>query len=239
MTTSILGNQILEPTIMVVGMGIFGFLIVLLLSTLRLSKAVKDIAAVSAIAPLQGDIRELEIAISRSQRELDQGLRAAVAEGMTQGLTAAFKHVQDGNLAHRAELATFGTALTDSLGRISQEAGLLSEKVATSLIEVRDVLSKRLAAAEQSAADGRMTLVRDTTGAILLAREQIEASMTVFGTQQESRLNLLDSSVKEGGATVQGIGDFPEDGHRASLLSQSSYRSSSEKFWRAAGSTPR
>lgn len=150
-------------------------------------------------------LRESSDDLREALTELDQGLRAAVAGGMKDGLVTAFEQVQAGTLAQTNELARFGTALKEDIGTVKTEVGSLSDKVTTALAGMTTVLSDKLSVAETAAADGRANLLRDTTAAILRAREEIDLSLKKFGGEQEVRLGALDTTVKDGGNAVQTV----------------------------------
>lgn len=205
---SSVSNEIalIETSVLVV---LLTFLVCFVIQFRAMAKITRnlDVGGMPAALIVQFDkaLRESSDNLRKGLTELDQGLRAAVAGGMKEGLVTAFERVQAGTLAQTNELARFGTALKEDIGTVKVEVGTLSDKVTTALAGMTTLLSDKLSAAETSAAEGRANLLRDTTAAILRAREEIDLSLKKFGSEQEVRLGAMDTTVREGGTSVQTV----------------------------------
>lgn len=203
-------SAMLEASILMVLLAVVVCFVLHLRAMSRLAQCT-DAAGSQAnlVMQFEKSVRDANEKLGTRLAELDQGLRAAVATGMKDGLVTAFEQVREGMLAQSNELARFGSTLKEDVGTVKTEVGTLSEKVAAALSGMTVVLNDKLSAAELAAADGRSILLRDTAAAILRAREEIDLSLKKFGTEQETRLNALDLTVKGGGVAVQAaLGEF-------------------------------
>lgn len=142
------------------------------------------------LARFDGIERNAE-ALHRYLNQLAQDLRGEIATGARDGLAAAFDKVQEGGRVQAEQLARMHDAITQFGGNVN-----------TSLHDLRQEVTFRLAESETRAADGRTVLVRDTAEAIARAREAIDASLKTFGEQQHERLRNAEQAVREGREAV-------------------------------------
>jgi DNA recombination protein RmuC len=148
-------------------------------------------------------VRDDGQSLRRSLMELDQGLRKEISTGVRDSLVTAFDKVQEGTKAQSEELTRFGKALQEAVVKVQGEVAALSEKMTTVVNDMAKLLVEKLTEAEKSAADGRAGLLRDTSEAIVRARESIDASLKTFGEQQGERLATMATSIKDRGDAVQ------------------------------------
>jgi DNA recombination protein RmuC len=132
-------------------------------------------------------------ALRRELTQMDQGLRAAIGEGIRGGLTTAFDKVQEAAKAQAEQLRDFGREHATKLGDMQEAISQFGNNVGVALGDLR----RDMAEAETRAADGRSLLVRDTTDAIGRAREAIDASLRTFGDHQRERLQHAETAVRE------------------------------------------
>jgi DNA recombination protein RmuC len=105
------------------------------------------------------------------------------ASGLAKGLDGRFDTIEHDN-----------EGLRGALIEMDRE---LRREILTGAGELRQRVIEKLAEAETRAADGRFALVRDTTDAIMRAREAIDSSLRTFGEQQGERLLQTEQAVRD------------------------------------------
>ena len=117
---------------------------------------------------LEKDFRESNDGLHRRLIELDQGLRATLANGIQEGLVKVFGEIQKG-------MATQNNSLTNMGGALNQ----------------------RLAASETAAADGRAALLREMREATRMTGEDLGKVLKDFGDRQREALTAMANVVKD------------------------------------------
>jgi len=144
-------------------------LVVLIRRTTVILRAIPDENQQDLLVNLGKELRESNQSLHRRLVDADQGLRAAVSNGIRSGLVETFAQVQAGM-----------TAQGDALAKMTE------------------MLNQRLSAAETAAADGRAKLLGDMSDATRKTGEDVGKMLKMFGDQQSEGLIQIAKVVKEG-----------------------------------------